>query len=135
MKRSPIRRNPRPEGERVTQQMHAEVRLRDRECVAAKAVRAGVIESHQCRDMWGMPHASQAIALLSVDHVHDVAMMGKRAPSDLRHLAALCYGMNVGGVPAEVRRFEREYLASLPEPEDPHAAHVDRCPGCPAVMA
>lgn len=133
-----VKRNPRPPDYAVSPELHAKVRIRDGGCIAAKAVREGVIESHMCRDRWGISHPSHAIALLTVDHVHlDGSGVGKpRAKSDERHLVAMCAYMNINGVPAEVRRFEREYLAGLPDPEEPHAGCVDPCsPVCPARVA
>ena len=126
-----MKRNPRPDGYAVTPELHAFVRRRDGECIAAKAVRSGVIESHICRDRWGISHSSQEPALMSVDHVHlDGSGIGKpRAVSDANHLTAMCYGMNVGGVPAAVRQYQRTYLRELATWDAEHQ-HVDPVYGC-----
>jgi hypothetical protein len=39
--------------------------------------------------------------------------MGKRAPSDERHLVAMCHSANVGVPSKEVRAAERAYLAEV----------------------
>lgn len=139
MKRTALRSKPRPPDYAVSPELHWFVRQRDGECIGAKAVRAGVIEKHVCRDKWGMSHGSHVIALLSVDHIHlDGSGVGKpRATSDPEHLVAMCAYMNINGVPAVIRQFEREYLRSLPEPEHTHVDPVFGCPGCPplSVMA
>jgi len=47
----------------------------------------------------------------TVDHVKDAPMMGRRAPSDMGHLVALCEWHNVIHPPSkELRMKEREYL-------------------------
>lgn len=92
----------------VTPSLHAAVLRRDRECVLAKMDR-----THVCRDVWGNPHPSDDLAKLSLEHVKDEPMMGRRAPSDLAHLVALCYAANVG-VPSKVQRQGfRDYLARV----------------------
>ena len=47
----------------------------------------------------------------TVDHVKDGPMMGRRAPSDLNHLVAMCSHHNVESPPSkDLRMKEREYL-------------------------
>lgn len=49
----------------------------------------------------------------TVDHFwhRSGGVKGKRAPSDRLHLVAMCESLNVGGPPATLRMFEREYIA------------------------
>lgn len=93
----------------VTPSLHAAVLRRDRGCVLAHLESA-----HECRDVWGVPHRSDDLAKLSIEHVKSEPMMGRRAPSDLQHLVALCYAANVGVPSKEQREQFREYLASFP---------------------
>jgi hypothetical protein len=78
---------PRPDA--VTPAVRQQVLDRDRQCVAALLDR-----SHQCRDTWGEPHSPWDRARLTIEHVKDEPMMGKRAPSDPGHLVAMCHGGN-----------------------------------------
>jgi len=119
MSRSTVKADP------VTTEVRAFVLARDRGCVAAKLDR-----QHECRDMWGNPHAPGDLARLTLEHVKDELRMGRRAPSDSAHLVALCYGANVGVPSKEVRTALRAYLRTIEAPDD-HAAHVDPCsPTC-----
>lgn len=108
----------------VTPEVRSAVLLRDGACVAWLLDRA-----HVCRDAYGTPHDPRRLAVLSIEHVKDELRMGKRAPSDLEHLVALCYGANVGVPSKELRVELRAYLATV---ADPHAAHVDPVAGCAA---
>jgi 5-methylcytosine-specific restriction endonuclease McrA len=108
MKRSPMRRWHRPEADKVTPELRAAVIARDGVCFLSRLNRL-----HVCRDKWG--NEQRPDENLTVDHVKDEAGMGKRAPSDLRHLVAMCYGANVGVPSREVRILERAYLARLYE--------------------
>jgi hypothetical protein len=107
----------------VTSEIRSAVLLRDGACAAWLIDR-----SHVCRDAYGTPHDPRRLAVLSIEHIKDELRMGKRAPSDLEHLVALCYGANVGVPSKELRVELRAYLATV---ADPHAAHVDPCgPTC-----
>jgi hypothetical protein len=74
---------------RVTGDLHDAILARDGMCVAARLDR-----SHRCRDEWGERHEPDALSKLTVEHVKDEPMMGKRAPSDEAHMLALCFAAN-----------------------------------------
>jgi len=66
---------------------------------------------------------------LTLDHVKDQPRMGKRAPSDERHLVSICAAHHLENGWATSHRPElREYLRTV---GNPHDAHVDPCPECP----
>lgn len=69
-----------------------------------------------CRNRWGAPIISsgkQPKSALTLDHVKDQPMMGKRAPSDARHLVTLCWEHHINTGWATSHRPElREYLAN-----------------------
>ncbi len=93
----------------VTPELHAAVLVRDRECCLAK-----IEPGHLCRDQWGTPHASTDLAKLTLEHVHDgYGQMGKRAPSDRRHLLALCASANIGVPSKSQRQAFRAYLEAI----------------------
>lgn len=50
---------------------------------------------------------------LTVDHVKDQPRMGKRAPSDMAHLASLCYRHHLDGWATSHRPELREYLREV----------------------
>ena len=50
---------------------------------------------------------------LTLDHVKDQPMMGKRAPDDLAHLVALCGYANVAVPSRPTRDAMRDYLARV----------------------
>lgn len=69
---------------------------------------------HVCRRL-GVPHRSDAKHLLTVEHVKHRGMlaMGRRAPSDRRHMVACCLDKNVA-VPSKVEReILRTYLEEV----------------------
>lgn len=79
--------------DRVTPELWQAVMERDKGCVLAR-----LDPSHRCS------------GYMTVEHVKSDLRMGKRAPSDLAHLVAMCYGGNVG-VPSKTQRAAlREYL-------------------------
>lgn len=90
----------------VTPELHAAVLTRDRECVLWKRD-----PSHACRDQWGNPHRPDDLARLSLEHVKDEPRMGKRGPSDLRHLVAMCHAANIAVPSKAAREWMRDYLA------------------------
>lgn len=82
---------------------------RDGGCVLAK-LEPG---HHQCRDVWGQPHAANDFDRLTLEHVKDALAMGKRAPNDMAHLVTLCGMVNVE-VPSKAQRMLfRAYLARV----------------------
>lgn len=50
---------------------------------------------------------------LTLDHVRDQPMMGKRAPSDPAHLVSLCWHHHLNGWATSHRPLLREYLAAV----------------------
>ena len=81
----------------VTPELRIAVLNRDRGCVA---VMLGA-EAGDCRGR------------LTLDHVKDYPMMGKRAPSDMAHLAAICERHHLGGWATAHRPELREYLRKV----------------------
>lgn len=81
---------------------------RDGGCVLAQ-----LVEGHVCRDQWGEAHDSYDRRKLTLEHVKDALMMGRRAPSDLSHLVAMCAGSNIGVPSKDERAAIREYLARV----------------------
>lgn len=106
LRRVPLRRK--PQADPVPFTVRSYVIVRDGGCLMVR-----FDPRHVCRDRWGVPHAATTLHLLTVDHVKDESRMGKRAPSDVRHLVALCHYANVGVPSKDFRAFEREYLAGL----------------------
>lgn len=92
----------------VPLRLHEAVLRRDGICFVAR-----LDPVHLCRDRWGQPHAARVLRLLTMDHVKEHPRLGRRAPSDLAHLVAMCWGANVGVPSKEVRAAERAYLAQL----------------------
>ncbi len=68
---------------------------------------------HQCRDQWGETHSPYDQRKLTIEHIKDELMMGRRAPSDVRHLVALCAGANFGVPSKEERAAMRDYLVAV----------------------
>ena len=113
----------------VTGAVRWDVMRRDRMCVLAR-----LEPSHVCRNQWGDIHRPDNLRALTVEHVKDELRMGKRAPSDIGHLVALCGYANVSVPSKEQREAMREYLRTVSA--DPHEAHVDPCgPTCRAAVA
>lgn len=69
-------------------------------------------ERHVCRRML-MAHRPDSLRMLTVEHVKDQPMMGRRAPSDRRHMVAMCYDANVAVPSKEVRAWIRDYLSRV----------------------
>lgn len=86
------------------QEERAFVIRRDGECVLAK-----MNDLHVCRRM-GTPHRPDMPHLLTVEHVKDQSMMGRRAPSDRKHMVAMCLDANVAVPSKDTRQWLREYL-------------------------
>ena len=93
----------------VTPELREAVLLRDRRCVLSMMDAA-----HFCYDQWGQVHHSDDLHRLTLEHVKDRLRMGKRAPSDLSHLVALCGYRNAIRPPTKVERaWMREYLMKV----------------------
>lgn len=93
----------------MSTELHAAVLLRDRRCVLSF-----LEPGHVCRDQWGLPHDSGDFGRLTLEHVHDgYGLMGRRAPSDMAHLVALCGAANVGVPSKTQRQAMRRYLAEV----------------------
>lgn len=93
----------------VTPTIHAAVLFRDRMCVLAK-----LDPAHVCRDQWGRVHSPADLAALTLEHVHErYGTMGKRAPSDLGHLVALCAAANLRPPTKTQRAMFRAYLREV----------------------
>lgn len=80
---------------------------RDGECVLFK-----MDADHRCARI-GIPHNPNKKTWLTVDHVKDGPMMGKRAPSDRKHMVAMCLDGNVSVPSKEVRAWQRDYLRKI----------------------
>lgn len=85
-----------------------EVLRRDRFCFLFR-----LDDSHECRDTWGTPHSPFDRSKLTLDHVKQRLMLGRRAPSDPAHMVAMCGAGNVRVPSKDVRAAQREYLATL----------------------
>jgi len=92
----------------VTPEVRQLVLRRDRHCILLR-----LDWSHQCRDQWGNVHSSYDLDRLTLEHVKDALMMGRRAPSDPAHLVAMCYSGNVGVPSKEQRQAIRAYLREV----------------------
>lgn len=91
---------------------------RDRVCVAYAAPRA-VLDGHECRDAWGMPHAPHDLGKLELAHVPESTeanALGRKAPDDELHTVAECHGANVN-VTRELRIWERHWLSTHEPPK------------------
>lgn len=117
----PLWRNPvagiRSDRRLMDKDLRQRVLLRDRECFLFK-----LDLSHVCRDQWGRIHSPAQLDKLTVDHVKDGPMMGRKAPDDEWHLVAMCWAGNVGGPSREERQAERSYLGLLRDTERPAGA-------------
>jgi len=114
-----------PHRDPVTPALREYILSRDKRCFATR-----VEPEHRCRDRWGILHRPDALELLTLDHVKDAARIGLRAPSDARHLVAMCFWANVNGWASAHRNEERAYLAAIggrraSETEDKFVAFVD----------
>jgi hypothetical protein len=99
MKRRPYAVNP---------ETRRAVLVRDGACLLSK-----IEPGHECRDMWGDPHRPDDLDKLTLEHVKDHSMMGKRAPSDERHMVALCASANIGVPSHSQREAFRSYLRAV----------------------
>jgi hypothetical protein len=103
----------------VTPELRDAVLIRD----GFRCVALGLDPDHRCQDKWGRPLAVRPNgrmhpAHLTLDHVKDQPMMGKRAPSDMAHLVTLCWGAHLWtGWATSHRPQLREYIARQRQPE------------------
>jgi len=115
-RRSPIRYKPRAESDKVTPQLHQFILARDGQCMAPVL---DINLASLCADQFGntLQQGSYfALQRLQLDHVSTKGhtAMGKRAPSDMRHLVALCpYHHIPSGWATSHRPLLRDYLESL----------------------
>ena len=94
LRRSPIARTGRKDP--VTPELRLAVLQRDGDCVAFQFA-----ATDECRGR------------LTLDHVKDQPMMGKRAPSDLAHLVTVCEHHHLDGWATSHRPELREYLRGV----------------------
>jgi hypothetical protein len=80
----------------VRQETRLEVLRRDRGCVAPRID----------------PEAGECSGRLTLDHVKDWPMMGRRAPSDSGHLVVICWHHHLDGWATSHRPELRLYLRS-----------------------
>lgn len=105
----------------VSAELREFILTRDQRCFLAK-----LYDDHVCHDVWGTEHASSDLERLTLEHVKDESMMGKRAPSDPSHLIALCGYANFM-VPSKAERTAmRGYLRVVSN----DCGHVDPIFGC-----
>lgn len=100
MKRTRLKRKPHKDP--VTAEMRTKILERDGWTCVAPLLGA----SSECADRWGSRNNDD----LTLDHVRQHAMMGKRAPSDERHLVTLCWHHHLNGWATAHRELLREYL-------------------------
>lgn len=121
MKRTPLRRKPvrpwrRSPADYTDAAERAYVVARDG-CTAA-----ALGAPDRCRDTFGnLFDPRRRPDLLEVDHIRDEPMMGKRAPSDRRHMAAACpHHHRLGNPPwmTSNRDKVRSYLRTVERADD-----------------
>lgn len=106
MRRTPLKRSrPKPwfraEEDKVTPEQVAATFARDKACVLWL-----MSKEHDCRDRFGNPHAPDDLRRMSIEHIKESLMAGKRG----KLLVTMCGAGNVG-VPSKVQReWIREYL-------------------------
>lgn len=116
MKRMPLRRKPRKDP--VTEFTWGKVMTRDLLQVAKRKIERGTpLKEFHCI-AWVLDPLETCSGRLTLDHVNDQSMRGKRAPSDEQHLVMLCeehhLGMKAGRNWATSHRPQlREYLWGL----------------------
>jgi hypothetical protein len=94
--------------DRVTPALRDAVFARDKRCILSR-----LSDTHVCRDRWGQPHMPTATHLLTLEHVKTDLRIGLRAPSDMRHLVAMCAYSNVGVPSKDERVAIRAYLEEV----------------------
>ena len=96
---------------RISPELRRYILARDEGCVLAL-----YNPEHICRDIWGEPHRANDLDKMTLEHVKDDLMMGRRAPSDPAHLVALCAFYNVRVPSKEMRAIFREHLRLVEVP-------------------
>lgn len=98
----------------VTPELHDRVIRRD----MCQAARRGIATGWPCVATFLCPSTSgHCYGDLTLDHVKDHPMMGKRAPSDEQHLVTLCRWHHIDTPWATSNRpLLREYLRSIYDP-------------------
>jgi len=91
----------------VTPELREYILKRDRVCFIYRL--KGPV--HHCRTRFNERHRPDDLNKLELDHFNDgYGKMGKRAPSDKFHLAAMCGLANFQNPDRLVRAAEREYV-------------------------
>lgn len=109
MRRTPLRRGRhkpwfRAEEDKVTAEDVQRVFARDRACVLWL-----MDKGHACRDSFGHPHAPDDLRRMTIEHVKENIMAGKRG----NLLVTMCASGNVG-VPSKAQReWIRAYLREV----------------------
>lgn len=94
----------------VSPELRAQVFERDRICFMARIHP----RTHTCHTLYGEAHHSDDRYRLELDHFWLTgAHLGKRAPSDLEHLTALCGKENNRPPSHNTRESQREYIEAL----------------------
>ncbi len=100
----------------VTPELREEVfRLDGYRCVARIVAPQIGERLDPCQNRWGAVMVASGrlpVSALTLDHVKDEPMMGKRAPSDERHLVSLCWHHHLDGWATAHRPELRAYLAN-----------------------
>lgn len=103
-----------PHRDPVTPELREEVlRLDSFRCVARIISPPQTLDV--CKNRWGeavITSGRYPASALTLDHVRDQPMMGKRAPSDVRHLVTLCWHHHLDGWATAHRPELRQYLAN-----------------------
>ena len=93
---------------RLNPELRRAVMARDGMCFLAR-----VDPAHVCRDVWGDRHSPDDLNRLTIEHVKDEPMMGRKAPDSLTNLIVLCGYANVA-VPSKAERVRmRDYLRAV----------------------
>ena len=88
--------------------LRAEVMRRDGSCILSR-----IEPEHVCRDVWNNEHRPDDLERLTLEHVKDESMMGRRAPDDATHLVALCGAANFAVPNRSQRDAFRAYLRAV----------------------
>jgi hypothetical protein len=92
----------------MNRELRDAVLLRDGCCILLR-----LDPDHRCRDRWGEYHDPRDLSKLTIEHVKTEPMMGRKAPTDLAHLVALCGYANVAVPSRAMRDGMRQYLREV----------------------
>ena len=95
-------------GSIVNSELRRAVLQRDQCCILLR-----LDPDHRCRDRWGEYHDPRDLDKLTIEHVKTERMMGKKAPTDLAHLVAMCAYANVAVPSRATRDAIRQYLREV----------------------